>query len=237
MDPHVSGGWVSRTDDAAGLLAAHYYNMATGQDASIDSNGGNDSLSGVSGTVLYNHQNTSGNFAIYDYNTGSGNPPAALDPQPNAFVLSPAIGGDPGAWDDFTVNPTYPQIMVEDLATQTLTDLSNDPTTANIQPAVSPDGSVVVRAKCDPSGTPGNIWEATRGSGRTWNISPLTTGSDDSEQPPTDGNIVVYQCLRAGRGRLAQPRPPPAQQHRHPANQHQPLNQAGGSARWRCHLN
>jgi hypothetical protein len=116
MDPHVSGGWVSYTDDAAGLLAAHYYNMATGQDASIDSNGGNDSLSGVSGTVVYNHKNTSGNSPSMPTTLAAATPRLRSTPQPNAFVLSPAIGGDPGAWDDFTVNPTYPQIMVEDLA-------------------------------------------------------------------------------------------------------------------------
>jgi hypothetical protein len=94
MDPHVSGGWVSYTDDATGLLVVHYYNLATGQDA------------------------------------GSGNPPAALDPPAECFRVEPGDRGDTVAWDDFTVNPTSPQIMVEDLATQTMTDLSNDPTTA-----------------------------------------------------------------------------------------------------------
>ena len=96
MDPHVSGGWVSYTDDATGLLVVHYYNLATGQDASIDGNGGNDSLSGFSGTLVYNHQDTSGNFAIYAYDTGSGNPPAALDPPAECFRVEPGDRGRHG---------------------------------------------------------------------------------------------------------------------------------------------
>ena len=197
-DPHVSGDWVSYTDDATGQLAVHYYDLATGQDTSIDNNGGNDSLSGISGTTLvYAHEDTSGNFTIDAYDIGSGNPPAALDPGPGEVRISPAIGGNTVAWVDFTADPSHPQVMVYDLATQAVTDLSDDPATANVQPAVSPDGSVVAWAKCDPSGSPCNIWEAARGGG-TWSVSQLTGGSDDSQQPHTDGNIVVYQSLRSG---------------------------------------
>ena len=57
---------------------------------------------------------------------------------------------------------------------------------------------MVVWAKCDPSGMPCNVWEGILGSGGTWTIGPLTSGSDDSELPHTNGNIVVYQSLRSG---------------------------------------
>ena len=48
------------------------------------------------------------------------------------------------AWADYTADPAHPQIMVFDTATQTVTDLSNDLSAANLQPAVSPDESVMV---------------------------------------------------------------------------------------------
>ena len=143
----------------------HYYNLATGTDAAIPNNGDNDSLSGISGTnVVYTHADMAGNFSINSYAIGSGNPPAAVDPETGSVRMSPAIGGDTVAWVDFTANPTTPQIIVYDTATQTTTTLAADDM-ANVQPAVSPDGNVVVWAKCDPSGTPCNIWEAIRSSG------------------------------------------------------------------------
>ena len=195
--PQVSGNYVSYTDDATGLLAVHYYNLATGTDASIPSNGDNDSLSGISGTTIaYQHADTSGDFSINSYDIGSTSP-VPVDPQTGSVRTNPAIGGDTVAWVDFTADPEYPQIMVDTTDTQTVTDLSSDPATANVQPAVSSDGSVVVWAKCDPSGSPCNIWEAVRGSGGTWTVSPLTTGTADSELPDTDGNIVVYQSVRS----------------------------------------
>jgi hypothetical protein len=197
MDPHVSGDWVSYTDDSTGSLAVHYYNLVTGQDASIPNPGGNDSLSGVSGTtVVYTHEDVTGTFTITTYGLGTGGPSAAVDPQPGSFRLNPAIGGDTVAWVDYTANPSTPQIIVYDTATQTTTTLAAD-NMANVQPTVSPDGNVVVWAKCDPSGSPCNIWEARQVSG-TWTSTALTTGSNDNEQPHTDGNIVVYQSLRSG---------------------------------------
>jgi Tol biopolymer transport system component len=194
--PQVSGNYVSYTDDATGLLAVHYYNLATSTDASIPNNGGNDSLSGISGTTIaYTHADMSGNFSINTYDIGSASP-VPLDPQTGAVRTNPAIGGDTVAWVDFTANPSTPQILVYNTATQTVTTLASD-SSANVQPAVSPDGSVVVWAKCDPSGTPCNIWEA-RLTGGTWTSTALTTGTDDNELPATDGNIVVYQALRSG---------------------------------------
>lgn len=196
--PQVSGDWVSYTGDATGLLAVHYYNLATGTDAAIPNNGGNDSLSGISGTnIVYTHADMSGNFSINSYAIGSGNPPAAVDPETGSVRQNSAIGGDTVAWVDFTANPSTPQIMVYNTATQSVTTLASD-AMANVEPAVSPDGSVVVWAKCDPSGTPCNIWEATLGSGGTWSSAALTSGTDDNELPDTDGNIVVYQSVRSG---------------------------------------
>ena len=199
VDPHVSGDWVTYTNTGTGASVVGYYNLATSQAGTIvENDGGNDSLSGISGTTIVDtHVDTSGNSSIDAYDIASGNPPAALDPQPGTFRRNPAIGGATVAWVDSTADPSAPQIMVYNTATQ-LTNLSDDPATANLQPAVSPDGSVVVWSKCDPSGTPCTVWEGILGSGWTWTVNQLTSGSDDSQQPHTNGNIVVYQSLRAG---------------------------------------
>ena len=197
--PSVSGEYVSYTEDATGADVVHYYNLATGTDASIPgTESANDSLSGISGpNVVYVHQDSSGLY-INSYNISTGNAPVTLDPGTSEYATEPAIGGDTVAWADLTSDPSVPQIMVYNTVTQTVTDLSDDTTTANVEPAVSPDGSVVVWAKCTTAGTPCNIWEGILGSDGTWSIGPLTSGSNDSEFPQTDGNIVVYQSVRSG---------------------------------------
>ncbi len=201
MDPHVSGDWVSYTNNGTGSSEIDYYNLATAQTQSIDNNGGNDTLSGVSGTtVVYTHEDTSGNFSIDSYDIGSGNAPTAVDPEPNSVRLEPAVGGDTVAWVDLTADPATPVIMVDDLATGTVTQLGN-PNVPNLEPAVSPDGSVVTWVECEASGAPCDVWDAILGSGGTWTSNQLTDGASsgvDSEQPHTNGNIVVYSSLRAG---------------------------------------
>ncbi len=199
MDPHVSGDWVSYTNNGTGSSEIDYYNLATAQAGSVSNYGGNDTLSGISGTtIVYTHQDTSGDFSIETYDIGSGNPPAAL--VTGDVVLNPAIGGDTVAWVDYTTNPQTPQIMVYNTATQAVTDLTA-PGTVNLEPAVSPDGSVVTWVECEASGTPCDVWDAILGSDGTWTTSQLTDGAGsgvDSEQPHTNGSIVVYSSLRSG---------------------------------------
>jgi Tol biopolymer transport system component len=200
-DPHVSGDWVSYTNNGTGLLGIDYYNLATAQSGSIDNDGGNDELSGISGTtIVYTHEDTSGNYSIDAFDIGSGNPPAALDPQSGSVRLTPAIGGDTVAWVDYTANPATPVIMADDLATGTVTQLGN-PNVPNLEPAVSPDGSVITWVECEASGAPCDVWDAILGSDGTWTTNQLTDGASsdvDSEQPHTNGTIVVYSSLRSG---------------------------------------
>lgn len=154
MDPHVSGDWVSYTNNGSGSSQIDYYNLATDQSGSISNNGGSDTLSGISGkTIVYTHQDASGNFSIETYDLATGNPPVVIDPQPGSIRLNPAIGGGTVAWIDYTANPATPAIMVDDLATGTVTQLGN-PNVPNLEPAVSPDGSVVTWVECAASGTP-----------------------------------------------------------------------------------
>jgi Tol biopolymer transport system component len=198
-DPHVSGDWVSYTNDSTGSDEIHYYNLATSTDAYISNNGGNDTLSDVSGTTLvYTHEDTSGNFYIDAFDIGSGNPPAVVDPVTGSVRSDPAIGGDTVAWVDYTNNPAAPEIIVYNTVTQTATVLANNGY-PNLEPAVSPDGSVVTWVQCSSAGVPCEVWDAIQGSGGTWTSNQLTdSASGDSENPHTDGTIVTYSSLRSG---------------------------------------
>ena len=90
VNPHISGDWVTYTNDSTGLDVVHYYDLATGQDASIDNDGDDDSLSDISGTtIVYTHVDSSGNYSIDAYDTGSGNAPAALDPAASCYPAGP----------------------------------------------------------------------------------------------------------------------------------------------------
>ncbi len=170
-DPHVSGDWVSYTDNSTGIYLVRYHNLVTKVDAAVPNNGGQDILSGISGTtVVYAHV-TSSSEVIYRYDIGSGNPPTALAPQTNAIRESPAIGNRTVAWVDFTADPSHPQIMAYNLDTQTLTPITNDTTLLNLEPAVSTDGSVIVWAKCTGLFSGCNIWEAVLSSSGTWALS------------------------------------------------------------------
>jgi Tol biopolymer transport system component len=202
LDPQVSGNWVTYYDDLTDTDIVHYYDLATGADSSIPNNGDNDITPAISGTtVVYQDVNSAGGSTIDAYDIGSGNPPTAIDPETGAQQFDPAIGGDTVAWTDYTANPSTPQIMVYNTETQTVTDLSDDPSTVNLEPAVSPTGSVVVWAKCAAGGYPCDIWEGILGSDGTWSVSQLTdlaSAGDDSEYPTTDGNIVAYVSERSG---------------------------------------
>jgi Tol biopolymer transport system component len=194
-DPHVSGNWVSYTDNSAGFYQVPYHDLLSGVDTVIPSNGGQDLLSGVSGTtVVYMHSTASGQ-SIFTYDIGSG-AQAELDPTPGSIREFPAIGGRTVAWVDFTADPSHPQIVVENLDTQQVTTLTNDTTMQNLEPSVSPDGSVVAWAKCTGSFSGCDAWDAVLGSGG-WTTHQLTN-DNATELPHSDGQIVVYDSTRNG---------------------------------------
>lgn len=195
-DPHISGSLVSYTDSSTGLYQVRYHNLDTGEDVAIPTNGGQDLLSGISGTtVVYMHSTASGQ-TIYRYDIGSGTSPVELDPRPGAIRESPAIGNRTVAWVDYTTDPAHPQIVAYNLDTGVATTLTSDTTLLNLEPAVGADGSVIVWAKCTGAFSGCNVWEAIL-SGGTWTQNQLTSDSA-SELPHTNGQMVVYDSTRNG---------------------------------------
>ena len=89
-DPHVSGDWVTYTDNSAGSYQVHYDNLATGQDVTIPSNGGQDLLAGISGTTIVYMHSTADGQSIYSYDISSSGPPVLLDPTPGSIREFPA---------------------------------------------------------------------------------------------------------------------------------------------------
>src|SRR5207248_1574970 len=106
------------------------------------------------------------------------------------------IGGRTVAWVDYTADPSTPQIVAENLDTGQVTALTNDTTLLNLEPSVSPDGSVVTWAKCTGNFSGCDVWDAVLGSGG-WTVHQLTTGGN-SELPHTNGQIVAYDSTRNG---------------------------------------
>ena len=196
-DPHVSGDLVSYTDNSTGSYQVRYHDLLSGADNLVPSNGGQDLLSGVAGTtIVYMHSTASGQ-SIYTFDTSSpSSPPVELDPTPGSIRESPAIGGRTVAWVDYTNDPSHPQLMVENLDTQQVTALTSDTTMQNLEPSVSPDGSVVTWAKCTGSFSGCNVWDAVLNNGG-WVEHQLTT-DNASELPHSNGQIVVYDSTRGG---------------------------------------
>jgi hypothetical protein len=196
-DPHVSGDWVTYTDDSAGFYQVRYHDLLSGADNLVPSNGGQDLLSGISGTTIVYMHFTAAGQSIYTYDTCGCSAPAELDPTPGSVREFPAIGGRTVAWADFTNDPAHPQIVVDNLDTGHVTQLTSDTTTLNLEPSVSPDGSVVTWAKCTGSFASCDVWDAVLGSGGSWHLHQLTTGGN-SELPHSNGQIVVYDSTRNG---------------------------------------
>jgi Bacterial Ig-like domain (group 3) len=197
-DPHVSGDWVTYTDNSSSVYRVRYHNLSTGQDALVpDPDSGQDLLSGISGTTIVYMHSTAAGQAIYSYDTCGCSTPVLLDSTAGAIRESPAIGGRTVAWVDFTADHSHPQIFVENLDTQAVTNLTNNDGTINLEPSVSPDGSVVVWAKCTGSFSGCNVWESVLGSGG-WGDPKQLTFDSASELPHTDGHIVAYDSTRTG---------------------------------------
>jgi hypothetical protein len=195
-DPHISGDYVSYTSNVDGENRIRYHNLVTGDDAVVPHTDQSDFLSDVSGNrIAFTRIETSS--SIYTYQIGAA---AATEVAPSGAVnrRNPAIGADTVAWQDFGFHASSlrPEIVVHDLATNTTTRLTNDEL-LDRTPAVSPDGNVVVWAKCETNGTGCDIWKAVR-AGALWTTSAVTGSEGEETAPDSNGTVIVYASTRAG---------------------------------------
>jgi Tol biopolymer transport system component len=198
-DPHVSGDVVAYTSSVAGEVEIRYHNLRTGADAGIPNNGGADFNPDISGsTIVYTHLAADHSRSVYMFDTTTAGPPVELDAQSGHLGDQPAIGNQTVVWAAFDGSTDPPELMVYDLDTRTTTRLTDDQA-GELNPAVSPDGSVIVWEKCYHFSIDCDIWQATR-SGSGWTTAQLTDTAADERDPDTDGRIVVYHSSRGGDG-------------------------------------
>jgi hypothetical protein len=197
-DPHLSGSLVAYTSALSGDSEIRYRDLADATDTAIPTNGGLDFLPYVSGTiVVYTHLSSAGS-AIVAYDTATAGPPTELDPQPSSNRRGSAVGGHTVAWVDlgFYASTIYPEIVAYDLASRSATRLTSD-LLFDAEPAVAPDGSLVVWTKCQSVGTSCDIWQATADAAG-WTTTRLTGPESQEGNPDSNGQVVVYDSYRDG---------------------------------------
>lgn len=197
-DPHVSGDAVAYTSSVPGGAEIRYHSLLTAADTSIPTNGGLDFLSDISGnTIVYTHLTSAGR-AIYSFDITTHGPPVELAPQVGSLRERSAIGGPTVAWVDFGFggSTSNPELVAYDRATGVATRLTNEADN-DTNPAVSPNGMVIVYERCANFLLACNIWEATRAAGE-WTTHALTSTAEDEHSPDTNGVLVVYHSVRGG---------------------------------------
>ncbi len=195
-DPHISGGLVSYANQVGGVSEIRYHDLATGTDKAIPNGGALDFLSDVSGNTIVFTRIVGTKRAVYSYDTATSGPATELDPQPGSHRVDAAIGGTTVAWEDRGWDFLKPELAIYDLSGRVVTRITED-ALYDYDPAVSPDGSVVVWTSCLAVGSNCDIWQATRG-GAVWTTTQLTGAEGDEDRAATNGQVVVYDSLRDG---------------------------------------
>ena len=114
---------------------------------------------------------------------------------PGARNSDPAIGGNLVAFVH-NILSTSSEIGVYNQDTGIATQITND-ALWNRDPAVSPDGKVVLFEKCQNNGTGCDIYSATQiGPGAF--STRLLTGTGEDRFPDTNGQLVVYISNKSG---------------------------------------
>jgi hypothetical protein len=201
IDPHISGSLVTYTSEVGETTDTEirYHDLATGTDAAVPAGPESvDFLSDVSGsTIVFTRAGVRNR--IYRYEVGGAGAPIEVAPEASApGRLSPRIGGGTVAFmEESRSGGGFAQsdIVAHDLATGSTARLTDD-ALGDREPAVSPDGSVVVFSKCDAAFSSCEVYRALR-SGDTWTTSALSTGAAETTAD-TNGALIAYTSLRAG---------------------------------------
>ncbi len=195
FDPHVSGDWVSYTSD----LRIRYYNFATSTDAEVPpGSGAEDLLAGVSGSkIVFSRVFLASGTAIMAFDAATpAVAPVEIDPTPSPNRFAAAIGGSTVAYIDFGLEAKG-ELVIHDLVSSSSVRITND-TAGDGNPAVSPDGNVVVWEHCAVTVTNCDVWQAVRAGG-AWNVSVVAATTGPEGNPSTNGALVAYDAQRGGK--------------------------------------
>ncbi|GAA3183931.1 hypothetical protein GCM10010531_42730 [Blastococcus jejuensis] len=206
-DPHLDGGLLVFTASDSSSSEIRYLDLADGSAGAIPDAGHRDSLPDVSGDlIVFRRIYTDANSAtrpilVFDVTTPDAGA-QEVAPASGERRTFPSIGGTTVAFmqfvDSSSVHTEVCVADVTDLAAPAVC-LTSDSTMFNRDPAVSPDGSTVTWAKCDPTGTGCDIYVVQRRADGTWGVPVQLTDSTGEEfLPDTDGTVVTYASNAAG---------------------------------------
>lgn len=191
FDPHVNGDWVTYTDD----IRVRYFNFTTGIDTEIPAGGAaRDLLSDVSGSrIAFSRVTVGVGTAVMVFDAATpGVAPVEVDATPGSTRIGAAIGGNTVAYIDFGLE-AHGELVIHDLTSGLSVRITND-SEIDGNPAVSPDGNVVVWEHCAIGLTNCDIWQAaaTRNAGTTiWSTSVTASSSSPEANPDTSGLLTA----------------------------------------------
>lgn len=193
-DPHVSGDLVAYSNSDATHFTIRYFNLATGVDTVIPNNGSFDFLADAGGsTIAFTRVTSASSNAIFAFDTSNPSaPPVEVDPIGPVSRQAAQIGDQTIAWQDFaSPSAVNSSIVAYNRQTGAINSLTNDPN-LNQEPAISPDGTVIVWEKCANVAAPCSTWKAVLASG-TWTVQQLVSQVGGAQShPDTDGTIIAY---------------------------------------------
>lgn len=187
-DPHVDGD-VAAYSASTGVDQIRYFRFSTGQDRAIPAPAGAiDLLSDIDDErIVFTRVTNKNAIVLFDVATQTL---TELAPAPNSNRVGVGLGGQTAAFIDFGSNANAGEVVAFDLNDNTLTQLTSD-AVYDQNPAVSPDGNVIVWEACT-TGSLCDIYAAQR-SGASWNIDVVSANPLRDQQADTNGTLVVFQ--------------------------------------------
>ena len=192
-NPHVACNLATYTnDDLEGTSSIRYLDFATNAEHVLPGNG-LDRLADTDGQrIVFTEISATGDqIVIYDTTSQTT---TSISGSRN---FDPAIGGNLIAYvHGVSFDPSGFEIDVFDQNTGNVTQLTND-AVMDHNPAVSPDGSVVVWEKCQPNVTGCDVYSATQTGPGAFTTRLLTSTGED-RSPDTNGQVIAYLSDKSG---------------------------------------
>jgi hypothetical protein len=190
-NPSVACNIASFTnDDFEGTSSIRYFDFATNTEHVVPGDG-LDRLSDTDGQrIAFTQLEADGDHInIFDVAAQT------ITQIPGVWNSDPVLGGNLVAFvhSDRT-NANTSEISVYDRSTGTTTQLTND-AVQDWQPAISPDGHVVVWEKCDSTGC--DVYAATQ-TGPGAFTTRLVSSDGENQSPDTNGQVIVYTSTKGG---------------------------------------
>jgi uncharacterized protein (TIGR03382 family) len=207
-DPHVDGDLVAYShlivSSTPGGQEIRYFRFGSFAPFSVIPGvpGQADYLSDVNqGRIVFTRASPDGRSAVMLFDTNQPSPtPHEINPSAESRRIGVALGANTVLYSDLGLAPLNSfgyrtgEMVVFNLSTQTSERLTDD-LRHDTNPAVSPDGTVVVWEKCNNGLFDCEVYQA-RYDGTRWQVSLV--GALPSLSPDTNGTLVVYEGNRTG---------------------------------------